>query len=180
MNKIAIAADHAGFEMKEYLVGYLSALGYEVFDFGGYSEAPCDYPDVVHPMAEAVTRGEFERGVAVCGSGIGVSIVANRHAGVRAALCWEPTIAEMSRKHNNANVLCLPGRFVDNDCARRCVDVFLATEFEGGRHLGRVLKIEVVGACGGVSGDMAAGSAGFEGRTSGEAGDCVGGLDSKS
>ncbi len=143
MKKIAIASDHAGFELKEYLVGYLASLDYDVFDFGCYSEEPCDYPDVGHPLAEAVAKGEFERGISVCGSGVGISIVVNRHAGVRGALCWEPEIAELCRRHNDANVLCLPGRFMDNDTARRTVDIFLATGFEGGRHLTRIQKIEL-------------------------------------
>lgn len=142
MKKIAIASDHAGFEMKEFLVGYLDSLGWDVFDFGCHSEASCDYPDVGHPLAEAVAKGDFERGISVCGSGVGISIVINRHRGARGALCWSPEIAELSRKHNNANVLCLPGRFMDNDMATQCVDIFLATEFEGGRHQGRVEKIE--------------------------------------
>ncbi len=142
MKKIAISADHAGFELKEFLTGYLSSIGYEVFDFGCYSEEPCDYPDVGHPLAEAVAKGEFVRGITVCGSGVGISIVVNRHRGVRGALCWTTEIAELCRKHNDANVLCLPGRFMDNDTARQCVDIFLATEFEGGRHLKRVQKID--------------------------------------
>lgn len=142
MKKIAIASDHAGFEMKEFLVGYLDAQEWEVFDFGCYSEEPCDYPDVGHPLAEAIARGEFQCGISTCGSGIGISIVVNRHEGVRGALCWEPGIAELSRKHNDANVLCLPARFMDNATACRCVELFLATEFEGGRHSGRVKKID--------------------------------------
>lgn len=142
MKKIGIAADHAGFEMKEYLVGYLTSLGYEVFDFGCYSEEPCDYPDVAHPLGEAISKGELERGISICGSGVGISIVANRHRGVRAALCWEPEIAELSRRHNNANVMSLPGRFMDNATAQKCVDLFLKTEFEGGRHQKRIDKIE--------------------------------------
>ena len=142
MKKIAIASDHAGFEMKEYLVGWLASLDYDVFDFGCYSEEPCDYPDVGHPLAEAVARGEFSRGISVCGSGVGISMVVNRHNGVRGALCWTPEIAELSRRHNDANVLCLPGRFMDNDTARRCTELFLATEFEGGRHLDRIKKID--------------------------------------
>ncbi len=143
MKKIAIASDHAGFELKEHLTGYLDSLGYEVFDFGCYSEESCDYPDTGHPLAEAVSRGEFARGIAACGSGVGISIVVNRHKGVRGALCWEPGIVSLSRRHNDANVLCLPGRFMDNDTARQCVEVFLDTEFEGGRHLTRVQKIEI-------------------------------------
>ncbi len=142
MKKIAIAADHAGFDMKEYIVGYLSSLGYEVFDFGCYSEEPCDYPDVGHPLGRAVSSGEFERGITICGSGVGISIVANRYRGVRAALVWAPELAELCRKHNDANVLSLPGRFIDNETAQRCVELFLATEFEGGRHKKRIDKID--------------------------------------
>jgi ribose 5-phosphate isomerase B len=143
MKKIAIASDHAGFELKEFLVGLLSSLDYDVFDFGCYSEEPCDYPDMGHPLADAVAKGEFSCGISVCGSGVGISMVVNRHKGVRGALCWSPEIAELSRKHNDANILCLPGRFMDNDTARQCVDLFLSTEFEGGRHLARVQKIEL-------------------------------------
>ncbi len=143
MKKIAITSDHAGFEMKEFLVGYLASLDYEVFDFGCYSEEPCDYPDLGHPLAEAIGRGEFSRGISVCGSGVGISIVVNRHAGVRGALCWEPAIAELCRKHNDANVLCLPARFMDNAAACSCVDLFLTTEFEAGRHLYRIKKIDL-------------------------------------
>jgi ribose 5-phosphate isomerase B len=143
MKKIGIAADHAGYEMKEYLVGYLSSLEYDVFDFGCYSEEPCDYPDVGHPLAEAIASGEFERGISVCGSGVGISMVVNRHAGVRGALCWTPTIARLCREHNNANILCLPGRFMENAMAQECVRLFLETPFEGGRHQRRVGKIEL-------------------------------------
>jgi ribose 5-phosphate isomerase B len=144
MKKIGIAADHAGFQMKEYLVGYLASQGYEVFDFGCYSEEPCDYPDVGHPLAEAVSNGELERGISVCGSGVGISIVVNKHYGVRGALCWEPAIAALCRRHNNANILCLPGRFMDNDTVQECVRIFLDTAFEGGRHQKRIDKIEPV------------------------------------
>ncbi|MDR2890514.1 MAG: ribose 5-phosphate isomerase B [Alistipes sp.] len=143
MKKIAIAADHAGYEMKEFLVGYLSSLGWDVFDFGCHSEESCDYPDMGHQLAEAVAKGEFERGISVCGSGVGISMVVNRHAGVRGALCWEPEIARLCREHNDANVLCLPGRFMENAAARQCVDIFLETPFEGGRHQRRVEKIEL-------------------------------------
>lgn len=142
MKKIAIAADHAGYDMKEFLVGYLSSLDYEVFDFGCHSEEPCDYPDFAHPLAEAVARGEFRRAIALCGSGAGVSITVNRHKGVRGVLCWAPELAVLCRKHNDANVLCLPARFIDNDTAGRCVDLFLSTEFEAGRHLRRIQKID--------------------------------------
>lgn len=142
MKKIGIAGDHAGFQMKEYLVGYLTSLGYEVFDFGCYSEEPCDYPDAGHPLGEAITKGELERGISVCGSGVGINIVANKHFGVRAALCWEPEIAKLCRQHNDANILSLPGRFMDNATAQECVRIFLETEFEGGRHQKRIDKIE--------------------------------------
>lgn len=141
--KICIASDHAGFEMKEFLVGLLASMEYEVFDFGCHSEESCDYPDFGHPLAEAVSKGEFERGISVCGSGVGISIVVNRHKGVRGALCWEPAIAELARKHNDANVLCLPARFMDNETATECVRIFLGTDFEGGRHQRRVEKIEL-------------------------------------
>lgn len=147
MKKIAIAADHAGFEMKEFLVGWLASRGYEVFDFGCYSEESCDYPDTGHPLARAVGNGEIERGITVCGSGIGISIVVNRHGGVRGALCWEPGIVELSRRHNDANVLCLPGRFMDNATAQECTRIFLETEFEGGRHRRRIEKIEPDTSC---------------------------------
>jgi ribose 5-phosphate isomerase B len=143
MKKICIAADHAGYELKEFLVGYLSAHDFEVFDFGCYSEESCDYPDVGHPLGEAVSKGEFERGISVCGSGVGISIVVNKHRGVRGALCWEPEIAKLCRQHNDANVLCLPARFMDNETAVRCLENFLTTEFEGGRHQKRVEKIEL-------------------------------------
>ena len=143
MKKIGIAADHAGFELKEYLVGYLTSLGYEVFDFGCYSEEPCDYPDVGHALGESIAKGELERGISICGSGVGINIVVNKHYGVRAALCWEPEIAELCRRHNNANVLSLPGRFLDNATAEKCVKTFLETEFEGGRHQKRIDKIEL-------------------------------------
>jgi ribose 5-phosphate isomerase B len=143
MKKICIAADHAGFQLKEFLVGYLSSKDFEVFDFGCHSEESCDYPDVGHPLAEAVSKGEFERGISVCGSGVGISIVVNKHRGVRGALCWEPEIAKLCRQHNDANVLCLPARFMDNDTAIRCLENFLSTPFEGGRHQKRVDKIEI-------------------------------------
>lgn len=143
MEKIGIASDHAGYEMKEFLTGYLDTKGFEVFDFGCYSEESCDYPDYAHPLAESIEKGELKRGIALCGTGNGISITLNKHQGIRAALCWEPELAEYARKHNDANVLSLPARYIDNQTAAKCVDVFLATEFEGGRHLRRVQKIPV-------------------------------------
>ena len=141
MEKIGIACDHAGYEMKEFLVGYLQARGFEVFDFGTHSPESVDYPDYAHPLAEAVERGEFVRAVALCGSGEGMAMTLNKHAGIRAGLCWIPEVAELIRRHNNANVVVLPARFISNDEAVAILDTFLATPFEGGRHEQRVAKM---------------------------------------
>ena len=145
--KIAIACDHAGFEYKEKLVEYLRSKGNEVKDFGTNSPESMDYPDTVHPLAVAVENGEFEKGIVLCGSGNGVSITANKHQGIRAALCWNVELAELARRHNNANVLVLPARFIDNVTAINIVETFLSTPFDGGRHERRVEKIPVSG-CG--------------------------------
>lgn len=142
--KIAIGGDHAGFAYKELLSAHLRAQGHEIEDFGPHSEASCDYPDHAHPLAQAVEEGRCERGILICGSGVGVSIVANKHQGVRAALCWRNEIAALCRQHNDANVIALPARFVSIEEAQQMVDTFLSTPFEGGRHQGRVDKI----ACG--------------------------------
>ncbi|WP_129716117.1 ribose 5-phosphate isomerase B [Pedobacter sp. SYP-B3415] len=139
--KIAIGADHAGFEYKEMLRDYL-ASNYELKDFGTYSAESADYPDFAHPVSLAVESGEFDFGVLVCGSGQGVAITANKHQHIRAALCWNVDVARLSRQHNNANVLCIPSRFVTEDLSKEMTDVFLATDFEGGRHARRVDKIE--------------------------------------
>lgn len=141
INKIAIGADHAGFEYKEAIAAYLTLKGFEIIDKGTFSESSVDYPDFAHPVAEAVENDEVDRGILVCGSGQGVCITANKHQGIRAALAWEPEIAKLSREHNNVNLLCLPARFVTKEVAFECVDLFLNTEFEGGRHNGRVGKI---------------------------------------
>ena len=141
--KIGIASDHAGYQMKEFLVGYLGAMGYDVHDFGTDSEESMDYPDVAHPLAFAIEQGELPRGIALCGSGEGISITLNKHQGIRAALCWIPEIAELARKHNNANICSLPARFIENDEAARIVEKFLTTGFEGGRHQNRIDKIPV-------------------------------------
>lgn len=141
INKIAIGADHAGFEYKEAIKEYLTLKGFEIVDKGTYSENSVDYPDFAHPVAEAVEKDEVDRGILVCGSGQGVCITANKHQGIRAALAWEPEIAKLSREHNNVNVLCLPARFVTKEVAFECVDLFMNTEFEGGRHNTRVGKI---------------------------------------
>ena len=141
--KIAIGSDHAGYELKEFMVGYLGAMGYEVFDFGCYSPESCDYPDIMHPMAEAIEKGGFLCGVAMCGSGNGVAMTLNKHQGIRAAICWQPELARLAKAHNNANVCVLPARFVENAEAASIVDAYLGATFEGGRHERRVAKIPV-------------------------------------
>ena len=142
--KIAIGCDHAGFEMKLILMDWLEKEGYEITNFGADSAESIDYPDVVHPMASSVERGEYELGVLVCGSGQGVSFTANKHQGIRAALCWQPEIAELARSHNNANILTLPGRFLDAETGVEILKKFLDTPFEGGRHQRRIDKVAVV------------------------------------
>ena len=139
--KIAIASDHAGYEMKELLAGWLSAKGHDVYDFGPQSPESVDYPDYAHPLAEAVETGKVEMGVALCGSGEGMAMTLNKHRGIRAALSWTPEIADITRRHNNANVVVLPARFIDNDTAVTIVDAFLNGEFEGGRHQARIDKM---------------------------------------
>ena len=140
--RIPIASDHAGFEMKEHLRKVLERLGYEVEDIGTHSPASTDYPDFAHPLAGKVERGEAARGVLLCGTGLGMSYAANRHPGVRAAVSWTPEIAQLARQHNDANVLVLPARFVSEEDAAAILTTFLQTPFEGGRHQKRVAKIE--------------------------------------
>ncbi len=139
--KIAIGADHAGFEYKELLMKQLSKLGHESKDFGTYSLDSVDYPDFAHPVANAVEKKEFELGVLICGSANGVAITANKHQGIRAAICWNEELASLARQHNNANIVCIPARFVSPDLAEKILAKFLATPFEGGRHEKRVNKI---------------------------------------
>lgn len=141
MKKIAIGGDHAGYEYKGKLVEKLEALGYEVKDFGPFSSASVDYPDYVHPLCSAIENGEFEQGIVICGSGNGVAITANKHQGIRAALCWNEDLAALARQHNNANVLALPARFISYELAEKLAEIFLSTDFEGGRHANRVNKI---------------------------------------
>ncbi len=141
MTTILIGSDHAGFEMKETLKAYLLESGYEVKDFGTYSQDSVDYPDYAHPLAKAINDGETEMGILVCGSGQGVCMTANKYANVRAALVWSAEIAGLTREHNNANVLCIPGRFISAEVAKECVKMFLTTSFAGGRHQVRVAKI---------------------------------------
>lgn len=136
---IAIGSDHAGFEYKELLKEYLK--DYQLKDFGTYSAESADYPDFAHPVASAIENGEFTLGILVCGSANGVAITANKHQGVRAAISWTEEIAELARLHNNANVLCIPARFISTDSAKAITQKFIDTEFEGGRHATRVGKI---------------------------------------
>jgi len=139
--KVAIGGDHAGFEYKAELIKYLTAKGFEVKDFGPFSTESCDYPDFAHPLAIAVEKGEYTFGILICGSANGVAITANKHQGIRAAIAWETELAELARQHNNANVICLPARFISLGEAKEYALAFLTTEFEGGRHQRRVDKI---------------------------------------
>jgi len=139
--KIALAADHAGFPLKEAVKKYLLKKGYPLEDFGTFSTESVDYPDAAHPAAESVASGKNQYGIFICGSGQGMQLAANRHKGVRAALCWNPEIARLSRSHNDANVLTLPGRFITKTMALKIIRIWLETSFEGGRHLRRVEKI---------------------------------------
>ena len=143
---IPIASDHAGYELKEKLSAELERMGYQVEDLGAANEEPSDYPDFAHPLAKEVSSGEAKRGILLCGSGIGVDIVANRYPHVRAALAWMPEIAELSRRHNDSNVLVIPARFVSDEAAVEMVKRWLDTDFEGGRHARRVAKIETESA----------------------------------
>lgn len=141
MAKISIGADHAGYKLKEFIKTYLISAGHEVTDRGTNSEASVDYPDFAHPVANDIEAGTSEFGVLICGSANGISMAANKHAGIRAAICWQPEIAELARLHNNANILSLPARFISEETAKSCAEVFFRTEFEGGRHANRVSKI---------------------------------------
>ena len=139
--KLAIGCDHAGFEYKENLKKWLVKSGYEVKDFGTTSTESTDYPDFAHAVANSVEKKENELGILICGSANGVAITANKHQGIRAAICWTEELAALARQHNNANVVCLPARFIDYDLAQKITDRFLHENFEGGRHERRVGKI---------------------------------------
>lgn len=142
MNKnisIALGADHAGFEYKNMLIEYLK--DYTIKDFGTYSKESVDYPDFAHPVAVAVERAEFTMGILICGSANGVAITANKHQGIRAAICWDVELAELARTHNDANILCIPARYVTEEQAKQICLKFINSEFEGGRHANRVGKI---------------------------------------
>jgi len=141
MPTIAIGADHAGFKLKEILKAWLQKKGFITKDFGTHSTESADYPDFAHPVSLAVENKEFDLGLLVCGSANGVAITANKHQGIRAAICWNEELAALARQHNNANVLCLPARFVSSELAEKILDRFLNSSFEGGRHARRVDKM---------------------------------------
>ncbi len=138
---IAIGADHAGFEYKKAIGEWLAGLGYHIQDFGTNSNESVDYPDFAHPTASFVESGEAAFGILICGSANGVAITANKHQGIRAGLCWDNEVAKLIRMHNDANVICIPARFVTLDYAKQLVETFIGTEFEGGRHANRAAKI---------------------------------------
>ncbi len=142
--KILIGSDHAGVELKHHLKEHLKSLGLEVMDKGTHVKDSVDYPDLAHAVAQGVLNNAGALGVLICGSGNGVTITANKHAGIRAALAWDPQVAALAREHNDANVLALPARFITEEQADAIVDAFLAARFEGGRHQRRVLKIEAL------------------------------------
>lgn len=138
---VAIGGDHAGFKFKETLKALIQQKGFAVKDIGPFSEESVDYPDFAHPLAASVEKGETSFGILLCGSANGVAITANKHQGIRAAICWTPEIARLARQHNNANILCIPARFVSEPEAMEITNAFINTEFEGGRHEARVNKI---------------------------------------
>ncbi len=139
--KIAIGGDHAGFQLKEIIITKLESEDYFIEDFGPFSDQSVDYPDFVHPVAYSVENDEYNFGILICGSGNGVAMTANKHKGIRAAVCWNEMLAKLARAHNNANILCLAGRFLDDELAMDIVDTFLNTGFDGGRHINRIKKI---------------------------------------
>lgn len=142
-DKIVIGSDHAGFEYKEAIKQYLAPKGIHVIDVGTHSLDSCDYPDYAHAAAKKIESGECDFGILICGSANGVAITANKHQHIRAALCWKEEIAELARRHNDANIICLPARFVTIDEALEMVQLFMTTAFEGGRHANRVNKIDI-------------------------------------
>jgi ribose 5-phosphate isomerase B len=140
---VGLCSDHAGYELKSIIEGYLEARGVKYTDFGTNSADSCDYPDFAHPCAKAVEAGEVYPAIGICGSGNGINMTLNKHQGVRAALCWNVELARLARQHNNANVLVLPARFIAPEVALQIVDAFFDTDFEGGRHIRRIEKIPV-------------------------------------
>lgn len=140
---IGLACDHAGFELKQFVIQLLTKKNIPYTDFGTYSTERADYPDYAHPLAYAVERGDCRCGIAICGSGNGINITLNKHQGIRSALCWNEEISKLARMHNDANICVMPGRFIGTDVAEKIVDVFLETPFEGGRHQARIDKIPI-------------------------------------
>ncbi len=141
---IPIGSDHGGFEMKQFLIEKLSEEGFEFKDFGTFSEDSVDYPDFIHPVAKAVSDGKFEKGIVICGSGQGANMTANKYKNIRSALCWNLEQTELTRLHNDANIMAIPGRFIKFDLAIEMVRKFFTINFEGGRHIGRINKIPVI------------------------------------
>jgi ribose 5-phosphate isomerase B len=141
--KIAFGSDHAGFQMKQHFLQFIQNKGIQCIDFGCFSEESVDYPDFVHPVAKAIESGNADFGFLFCGSGNGVAIAANKHLGIRAALCWNNEVTALSRLHNDANILCIPARFIDKEVVSEMILTFLSTGFEGGRHQKRVEKISI-------------------------------------
>ena len=141
--KIAVASDHAGYKLKQFVIIKLQQIGYEIKDFGTYSDESSDYPDYAHPLAKAVETKEYDYGITLCGSGNGINMTANKHQGIRAALCWNKEISELARLHNDANICSLPARFVNEQEATEIIEIFLNTNFEGGRHQKRIDKIPI-------------------------------------
>ena len=138
---VGLASDHAGFPLKQFVKQYLEERHIPYKDYGTQSAESCDYPDFAHALASGIERGEVFPGIGICGTGEGVAMTMNKHQKIRAALCWNPEIAHMARLHNNANALVMPGRFIDSEMARKILDEFFATDFEGGRHQRRIDKI---------------------------------------
>lgn len=140
---IGLCSDHAGYELKNIVIGWLESQGVAYRDFGTHGTDSCDYPDFAHPCAEALEKGEVYPAIAICGTGNGIAITLNKHQGIRAALCWAPELARLARQHNDANILVMPGRFIEPSLAIQTVETFLTTPFEGGRHQRRIDKIPV-------------------------------------
>lgn len=138
---VGLASDHAGFALKQYVKKYLDERNMPYKDYGTFTEESCDYPDFGHALARGIESGEVYPGIGICGSGEGLAMTLNKHQGIRAGLCWIPEVTRLIRQHNNANVLVMPGRFIDEDIAKKIMDVFFSTDFEGGRHERRVKKI---------------------------------------
>lgn len=144
MNKnIGLASDHAGYPLKEQVKEWLTAMGHTFEDYGTYSTDSCNYPEFGHALATAIENGTHTTGIAICGTGNGINMSVNHHKGIRGALCWMPEIAELARQHNDANILVMPGRFISTEDAKKCVETFLNTPFEGGRHIARIEAIPI-------------------------------------